>query len=150
MAEERDIEQRLRRLEDRQAIADLVVRYCWAVDDRDRPGLLALFAADASMPIGGRDVHGGAAVVDALFVRRAEQTRTVHTVDSCLVTALSDDSADGLVQAHVEAGTAGTTQYGALRYRDRYVRRDGVWRFARREMTVVHMGPWAEVAGSLI
>ena len=42
-----DVARRLRRLEDRAAIHDLVARYALAVDDHDYAALQGMYAADA-------------------------------------------------------------------------------------------------------
>ncbi|GAB3980837.1 hypothetical protein GCM10029978_079960 [Actinoallomurus acanthiterrae] len=142
------IEERLRRVESRLALQELAARYCLAIDDRDYTALAALFHAEAVMPIGGREVHGRAAVVDALRERRGEG-RSAHTPDAYVLHELGEDHATGTVLAHVEMGVGDTTHFGALRYADRYVRQGDDWLFLRREMTVIHMGPWPDVARSL-
>ena len=143
------IEQRLRRVESRLALQELAARYCLAIDDQDYAALARLFHAEAVMPIGGREVRGRAAVVDALRERRGPDGRSVHTPDAIVLHELGEDHAAGTVLAHVEMGVGDTTHFGALRYADRYIRQDDEWLFLRREMTVVHMGPWPDVAGSL-
>jgi hypothetical protein len=54
-----------------------------------------------------------------------------------------------VVGAHLEIATGGTTVYGAVRYEDEYVREDGRWKFASRNMRTIHLGPWDEAAESL-
>jgi uncharacterized protein (TIGR02246 family) len=145
-----DPEQRLRNVEARLAIQELVARYCLAVDDRDYPALAALFDADAVMPVAGHEASGRDAVVAALRERLAPAARTVHSPHLCTLDELAGDHARGTVLGHVEMGVGGTTHYGALRYADRYVRRGERWLFARRELTYLHMGPWSEVSRSLL
>src|SRR5262245_22360863 len=48
-----DIEQRLRRLEDRAELEDLVLRYFVAADGDDAEGLAASFTADGSFSVSG-------------------------------------------------------------------------------------------------
>ncbi|WP_433186429.1 nuclear transport factor 2 family protein [Actinoallomurus sp. CA-150999] len=143
------IEERLRRVESRLALQELAARYCLAIDDQDYDALTELFHAEAVMPIGGREVRGRTAVVAALREKREQNGGSVHTPDACILHELGEDHATGTVLAHVEMGVGDTTHFGALRYADRYVRQGGDWLFLRREMTVIHMGPWPEAGGSL-
>ncbi|WP_194238371.1 nuclear transport factor 2 family protein [Streptomyces spongiae] len=146
-----DLEARLRAVEARLALGDLVARYCIAIDDQDYEGLAELFAADATWPFPDGEARGRTAVVAALRERRSGNAGSVHTPHACVVTDLGERHASGTVLAHVEMGIGGTTHMGALRYTDRYARGDdGRWRFLRREMTVVHMGPWADIERSLV
>ncbi|MFI0816096.1 nuclear transport factor 2 family protein [Streptomyces sp. NPDC021098] len=145
-----DLERRLRDVEARLAVQELVARYCLAIDDRDWEALAALFDADATMPIRGEEARGRTAVVDALRERLAGAGRSVHAPHSCVLDELDEERARGTVLGHVEMGLGGATHIGALRYADAYVRRGDRWVFARREMTYLHMGPWSEVGRSLL
>jgi hypothetical protein len=145
-----DLEQRIRRLEDRAELNDLVVRYFVAVDDDDYATLAQTFASQASFSAGGFDgAHGRDAIVDSLRASRAQMGATVHTPDYTLFTFHGDSEASGLVGAHLELSMAGKTLYGAVRYTDTYVRESGRWCLSQRDMRVIHVGPWEEVGGSL-
>ena len=50
-------------LEDRQAIVDVTVRYCWAIDDRDYADLANVFTEDAAVDYGSKATFKGVAAV---------------------------------------------------------------------------------------
>jgi hypothetical protein len=145
-----DIERRIRRLEDRAELQDLVVRYFIASDDDDYATLASSFTLDGSFSAGsfpggtGRD-----AVVECLRVGRSYMGPTVHTPNYALFSFQEDNHATGLVGAHLELSIGGKTVFGAVRYVDDYVRVDGRWYFHKRDMRTIHAGPWEDVATSL-
>ncbi|SFV02718.1 nuclear transport factor 2 family protein [Pseudoduganella namucuonensis] len=145
-----DIEKRIRRLEDRADLNDMVVRYFLAVDDDDYLALAGIFAEASEFSASGfPGASGREAIVESLRASRRHMGATVHTPDYALFDFQSDDSATGTVGAHLELAIAGRTLMGAVRYRDAYARIDGGWRIVRRHMRVVHMGPWEEIGASL-
>ncbi|HEY1972240.1 MAG TPA: nuclear transport factor 2 family protein [Pseudonocardia sp.] len=149
-----DLTGRIRRLEDRAALEDLVIRYFVAADDDDTETLAATFAPDAEFFAGGACCGSGRAAVVA-FIRddRRNMGVTVHTQNYTLLTFDSDDGPDdrasGIVGVHLELARGGSTVYGAARYYDNYVRTERGWCFARREIKMIHLGDWREVATSL-
>ena len=144
------MEERLRRLEDRAELQDLIVRYFIASDDDDYETLADVFAPDCSFRASGFEgANGREAVVENLRVSRTYMGATVHTPNYALFTFEGEDRATGIVGAHLELSLAGKTLFGAVRYTDEYVRWEGRWCFRSREMRCVHMGPWEDVAASL-
>lgn len=145
-----DLESRLRRLEDRAELQDLVVRYFIASDDDDFETLEACFAPEGAFWASGFGGGSGREVVlDTLRAGRNAMGPTVHTPDYTLFAFEGEDVATGQVGAHLELSLGGKTLFGAVRYTDRYVRRQGAWCILSREMRVIHMGPWDEVGNSL-
>jgi hypothetical protein len=146
-----DLEARIRRLEDRAELSDLVLRYFVAADDDDMARLGATFAEDAEFVIGG-GFSGGtdrASIVRFIEEDRKNMGVTVHTQNYTLLTFTDDDHASGVVGAHLELARGGTTVYGAVRYLDDYVRTSEGWKIKRREMATIHVGPWEDVTTSL-
>ena len=90
-----------------------------------------------------------AEVIEFVRAYRANVGQTVHTPDFLLVDFIDADRATGVVGAHIELAIGGTTLFGAFRYHDNYIREDGRWRFARRELLTIHVGPWDEMGTSL-
>jgi hypothetical protein len=145
-----DLERRIRRLEDRAALEDLVIRYFVAADDDDEPTLAATFAPDAEFYAGGHLCGADrAAIVAFIAADRKNMGVTVHTQNYTLLTFHDDDRASGVVGVHLELDRGGSTLYGAARYHDDYVRTGDGWRFARREIHMIHIGDWRDVATSL-
>lgn len=146
-----DVEKRLRRLEDRAELQDLVVRYFVACDDDDYPTIGTCFTDDAVFVAGS--FTGGTTRDEVVEFIRADREAaggpTVHTHNYTLFEFEDDDSATGLVGAHLELGRGGTTVYAAVRYVDRYARVDGTWQISHRQMLAIHVGPWSEVGTSL-
>ena len=145
-----DLDARIRRLEDRAEIEDLVLRYFLAADDDDWETLGQTFADHGSFSAGA--FPGGSdreSVVAFIRADRRNMGVTVHTQNTTLITFTDDDHAGGVVGAHLELARGGTTVYGAVRYYDTYIRTTGGWRFESREMAIIHVGPWSEVSTSL-
>ena len=144
-----DIATRVGLLEDRAALHDLVARYFLAADGDDLDGLRACFGADASFAIAGWiGGSGREGIVDFLVEQRRRMGLTLHTPSSVLI-AVDGDRAKGLIGAQLEMVIDGVTVFGAVRYRDTYVREDGDWRIAARDMRTVHLAPWGEVGEAM-
>lgn len=144
-----DLEQRIRRLEDRAAISDLVVSYFLASDDDDLDGVAASFTADATFSSSGAlNATGRDAIVEFIRDARTYMGLTVHTPHYVQCQFEAEDRATGLVGAHLELVLGGVSVFGAVRYVDSYVREGKVWRFASRDMRTVHIAPWNEVGSS--
>lgn len=139
------LEQRLRRLEDRAAIEDLVTRYFFAADDQDSDTMSEIFAWEAEHA----GAYGRDQIVEILREDRGMMGKTIHTTDQVLIEFTSEDTAKGIVGAHWELDRGGKTLYGAARYYDEYVRELGEWRFSKRDIKIIHVGPWEDVATSL-
>jgi len=140
-----DLARTLRRLEDRQELRDLTLRYCRAIDDSDWTALRGLFADQA----GVADASGGDEAVDQLRSVRSTYGRTIHTTHGHLVEFTDDDHATGMVPSHAELDIKGETVICAMRYYDDYVREAGGWRFARRQIKFVYALPWPRMDGAL-
>lgn len=142
-----DLEQRIRRLEDRAAIDDLVVGYFLAADGDDLTGVGDSFTQDASFSSSGTiSASGRDGIVD--FIRNARQHMglTVHTPHYVQLHFDGDDAAEGVVGAHLELVLGGSAVYGAVRYVDRYVRQGERWLISTRDMRTIHIASWNDVA----
>lgn len=144
------LEDRVRRLEDRAELHDLVATYFQATDDDDYARLGLCFTSDATFAASGfPDSAGRRAITEFLRMARSGMGQTVHTPNYVHLHFDGTDAAAGTVAAHLELGIGDATYFAAVRYLDRYRREDGHWRIARREMRAIHVGPWAEVGTSL-
>lgn len=126
---------RIRRLEDRAELWELVSRYAVAVDDEDYGALRTLFAAGGEFTglVGGTQ-RGRDGVVEYLRHRNdTDHVRRVHTPTAQFLDQLEGDRAAGVVSSYAALYSAdGSLRFFAFRYDDRYVREDGQWRFASR------------------
>ena len=144
------LENRVRKLEDRAELHDLVATYFQATDDDDYARLSDCFTRDATFAASGYpDSAGRAAITEFLKMARSGMGQTVHTPNYVHLDFEGADMATGTVAAHLELGIGEATYFAAVRYLDRYRRDEGQWRIARREMRAIHVGPWSDVGTSL-
>lgn len=142
-----DIAARLRRLEDRAELDDLVVRYFLAADGDDLATIAETFSDTGTFAVSGAVVGSGPqGVVDFIVSQRNNMGLTVHTPNYTLFTFLDADHAEGLVGAHLEMVLHGSSTFGAVRYHDRYERVDGRWVISARNMRTIYFARWDEVA----
>lgn len=131
------LERRLRTLEDREQIRDLVARYNWVMDDRDLEGIRDLFTEDVriSSSDGAMESVGRDAVV-AMYQGRFEVLGpSLHWAHDLRVfpDPNDPDAATGLVSLHAEMTRHKVAALSAIRYEDGYRRgEDGRWRFSSR------------------
>ncbi len=142
---EASLESRIRRLEDRQEIADLVARYGPAVDDRDASAIAELFAADSVFDTVAGVIRGRDDVVAYYLERLSQFGVSFHYPHTQTVDLESEDRARGLVTAHAEMASGREAFWVALRYHDEYVREDGHWRFAVRKVEQLYALPLREL-----
>lgn len=122
--------------EDRAAIAALIYGYAERLDGGDLAGVGALFAgATYRSDRGG--VYRGAAEVQAVLERLVMLydgvPRTRHVTTNLVIEVAGDDASARAYFTVLQAAPDGPLQpIAAGRYRDRFARVDGAWRFADR------------------
>jgi SnoaL-like domain len=133
-----DLERRIGWLEDRSAIMDLAVLYGVVMDERDMPGIRAIFSPDAEFAsMDGILKAPGIDEIVATFEGRFDALGpTNHFVHGHVVRfdEQSGGRAYGFVSAHAELYRLGRPMVVALRYRDEYRRDGGRWQFRSRCM----------------
>lgn len=148
-----DLEERVRRLEDRAEIAELIARYCVAMDDRDVDAFPRLFTPDVRIRSGDGAMDArGLADVTAMFTGRFAVLGPSHhfTHDRVVEFDGGDgDAARGLVLAHAEMNRRGEPMLAAIRYHDVYARHDGCWKFRERELRFFYYVRTAEYLDAL-
>lgn len=135
-APRRSLARRVQELEDREAIYDLAKDYCNAVDDRDAEKYGNLMAKDVVLvQFGGTNLRVGRAVAQSWMAWRFTQWGvTRHYPLSHVVTLTGLDQAVGVVNGWAEMAMDGKMYVTSVRYDDVYVREEGSWRFAKRDM----------------
>ncbi|MET7392877.1 nuclear transport factor 2 family protein [Dactylosporangium sp. NPDC005572] len=137
-----DVEARLTRLEDVEAIRDLVARYGFAIDDRDLDGVKVLFATEGSLQTASGPSKGkGVDAVGDYFAGRFAVLGPTHhfTHDHVIDFDPADPAiAHGRVAAHAEVWRDGRPMLTALRYLDTYVKKPEGWRFLSRTQAYLY------------
>jgi hypothetical protein len=145
MSAHTDLELRVARLEARQALADLVARYCMVLDAGDLEGVGRMFTSEAVLQTPGSSVSGRRDIVAFYADRMSRFEFTYHYPHSHVVSLLGDDSAEGIVCAHAEHAVEGRCVVAAIDYRDLYALEDAQWRFARRTLSMKYYLPLDEM-----
>lgn len=130
-----DLETRIRRLEDREELRDLIGRYSRACDDRDIEGLVETFTPDGSFGQGeGNGAVGREAIGQYYIGALSRYGLTIHIPHIQVVEELAGDDARGWVMAHAELAVGDGFVNAGIRYEDVYRRYQGRWRFASRTL----------------
>jgi ketosteroid isomerase-like protein len=129
-----ELEQRIDRIESRQAIDDLLAAYCSTVDAKDALALGALFAEEAHFG----DLRGRKAIVDFFAGWMADWGPSFHYPHAITLEFSSSDAATGVVTGHAEQRKDDEAWVMAIRYSDEYRREHGRWLFARRDVGYVY------------
>lgn len=136
-----DLEARLRRLEDLEAIRHLKARYFFCCDRKDADGMRDCFV-DGCMLIdyGALGSFDNADAVVQLFRDIGCQPHMVemHHGANHQITLESDGEANGLWSLHyflIDTSSGGITQLGGY-YEDRYAKIDGRWKMSATRFVV--------------
>ena len=126
---DKDLAQRLDRIESSLAIQQLPIRYALAVDGRNIDAWVSLFPKNVNC---GR--HGSGRDVLHRFIAERISTcyRTVHQICGHEYHFLDADHAAGHTYCRAEHEIGDAWMVMAICYFDDYVREDGEWLFSRR------------------
>ena len=137
--------QRIDRLESRFAMLDLTSDYCHGFDKRDFDRFLAIWWEDCvwdiGPPFGVFERHAGihTAIYDILWPAWRQST---HCTTNLRVEFRDDDHAAGICDVDCIGTTSdGQAQTVSATYADGFERRNGVWKSARRKVTMHHFSP---------
>jgi hypothetical protein len=132
------VEDRLRRLEDRAEIRQLILTYKDHLDARDLTAYGLLFAADGEW-LGGTGYGKSPAGITAMLKERLpgntadSRQSSWHLVTEPEIALHGDQATGDVTWALVARGGADTPAVQLLgHYEDTYVREDGRWKFQRR------------------
>jgi hypothetical protein len=140
------ISSRLARLEARAEIQELLVRYTFLIDDHEFEALGELFTLEARFGSPGSSHEGRAAIV-ANYRRLAElYPVTLHEARGVVLDFRDANRASGQVLGYSEQASAEHTVATSFRYDDEYVRLDGRWLFAARQVRTLYAMTHAELA----
>jgi gamma-hexachlorocyclohexane dehydrochlorinase len=137
MDEDVSFESRVARLESRTEIGDLVATYCQGVDRKNLDRFSSLWHDDAEYLIGaGRgDFHGLDEIRRFPDVAAKVWRETYHWTTNHVVVFDGPDRAEGTSDCLAMCTRhSGEVSFVSATYLDRYERRNGCWKFARREV----------------
>src|SRR6266702_6180360 len=132
---------------DRLAIRELVEAYAHCADRRDAKGQMSLFTADthfvvymsAKDPTPSQELHSREALAP-VFAELNKYDATTHFVGQSTILTLTEDRGTGeayCLAHHVTAeGGKRSLMIASLRYLDTFVKIDGAWLFAERQLYV--------------
>jgi uncharacterized protein (TIGR02246 family) len=132
------LEARLRRVEDREAIQLLFMRYRQCLDEKDFSGYAGLFAEDGEFVAAGGTAKGRQGIQELVDgMRGSLLTSTVgddlHVVVNPEIEVDGDRATARSTWIYLVRGDEGEpTLCKVGHYEDDLVREDGEWRFARR------------------
>lgn len=140
-----NIEDRLDQVESRFAMLDLVSDYCHGFDKHDWERFLAIWWDDCvweiGPPFGDFKGHNGIreAVKEILWPAWRKST---HFTTNLRVEFDGKNAANGICDVDCIGTTSdGQAQTVAATYTDRFERRNGAWKIARRKVTMHHFSP---------
>jgi ketosteroid isomerase-like protein len=137
------LEDRVRRLEDLEAIRQSDAVYCRLLDDGDWPALVQLFTPDGTFD--GLSAVTGHAELLAFFSGLSDAGLTTfwHHVSN-LEISVDGDTASVRSLLWQPCVVEGVPHVAAGRYRDRLVRTDAGWRYRLKQVRFFY---WAPLAG---
>lgn len=136
-----DITDTVRRLADLEAIRDLARRYAHHVWQRQPLEAVALFARDGVMDLGADGRIEGIERLRAVYGEKVAGDSLLQPYVHNHVITLDGDRASGVCYLDLRCRRDGQSLIGAGFYEDRYVREDGVWKFAIRRLELCYLVP---------
>jgi uncharacterized protein (TIGR02246 family) len=133
-----ELEARVQRLEDREAIHALFMRYRECLDEKDFGGYAALFAENGEFVSAGGSAQGREGIQELVDGMRgslltANVGDDLHVVVNPEITVEGDRATARSTWIYVVRGDDGEPMLCKVgHYEDELVREDGGWRFARR------------------
>ena len=153
MQDAKNLEFRIRRLEDRSQIDELIARYCFAMDNRDVDEFPNIFARNVVIRSadGVMNSEGLEAATDMFRARFKVLGPSNHVTHDRIVQFDANDSdrATGIVSSHAEMNRLGKSMLAAMRYADVYQRIADRWLFKQRLLSFFYYVPTTEYVDCL-
>jgi len=122
-------------VDDRQAIIDVTVAYCWALDGHDWDALDDVFVPDATAEL-GRHLEGLGAIKARVREALEPLDASQHIVATHQV-CVDGDVATSRCYLQAQHVAGGATFLLGGRYEDRLVRTGQGWRIAHRDLITI-------------
>jgi ketosteroid isomerase-like protein len=131
--------QRIRALEDKDAIRELTARYCFAVARNDVDAVIELFCKDGALIMNDRSFVGHEGLREGYGGAMPDPSPKPFIQNH--VIELDGDRAHGICAVEIRAVQDGEAYTAAGWYQDEYRREMGEWKFASRRFEVYHWVP---------
>jgi hypothetical protein len=135
MSDDRVLLDELRRLQDRNAVYDVIVAIAAGIDRYDPALLRSAIWSDADIDMGGAQTITGETFAAALKRPETPAAGRMHIIGNHRI-RLSGDCAESesyvMSCQELAAGDGAETRVRAGRYLDRFERRDGTWKLSGR------------------
>jgi uncharacterized protein (TIGR02246 family) len=128
------VDGRLRALEDKEQIAQVLIDYGRHLDSRNLAAYAGLFAEDGEW-VGGFGTVKGRANIQAFMEKNMgteNRAKNYHIMSNFAITVTGDTATAWSRWAFVVPGQSGAVISQAGRYDDTFVREKGAWKFKRR------------------
>ena len=134
-AQTSSVEARLKQLEDKEQITQLLIDYGRHLDNRDLAAYASLFATDGEW-VGGFGTVKGRAEIKS-FMEKSLGTgpnrgNSYHIMSNFAITVKGDTATAWSRWTFVTPGANGASVAQAGRYDDTFVRENGAWKFKKR------------------
>jgi hypothetical protein len=136
------LEERIRAIEDRDAIRELTARYCQLAVAGKADEIVALFTRDGVLAAGDSEERGHPRLLE-LYRGSFAELRPIPFIHNHVI-ELAGDRATGYCSVELRMVEQGEAVTAAGYYEDVFAREDGVWRFARRKLVFHHRVPLAK------
>ena len=130
------LEERIRAVEDRDAIRELTARYCQLAVAGNAEAVTSLFARDGIMESGDTREQGHVRLL-VLYKSSFGSLRPIPFIHNHVV-ELQGDRATGYSSIELRMVENGEAVTAAGYYEDVFEREDGVWKFAHRKLVFYH------------
>jgi SnoaL-like domain len=120
----------------KQAVADMLFRYCRGLDRMDKPLALSVFHPNSEVDYGHVYTGSGPGFVDFVFEQHRHAARHCHQITNLYVEPAGERASSEayvMLMMRVEAADAVTIIQGCGRYLDEWGRHDGGWVILRRQ-----------------
>ena len=135
LAQTAPIEARLRQLEDKEQIAQVLIDYGRHLDSRDLAAYAALFARDGEW-VGGFGTVKGRDNIKAFMEKSlgtgSNRNGSYHIMSNFSITVKGDTATAWSRWTFIAPGERGAAIAQAGRYDDELIRENGMWKFKRR------------------
>jgi uncharacterized protein (TIGR02246 family) len=129
------VEARLKQLEDKEQIAQVLIDYGRHLDGRDLAAYASLFATDGEW-VGGFGTVKGRAEIKSFMEKSLgtgpNRNNSYHIMSNFAIAVKGDTATAWSRWTFVTPGASGATIAQAGRYDDTFVRENGVWKFKKR------------------